>query len=110
MDILGPDGDRRRSARAAGLRSGFAVSHDGKTREACVVGNLSDTGALLMVERPQALDRQIILMIDGEDRRRPARIVWRTEAAVAVSFLGRDSDARDSDGWVFAPEQPSAGA
>jgi hypothetical protein len=36
--------------------------------------------------------------------------VWRTEAAVAVSFLGRDSDARDSDGWVFAPEQPSAGA
>jgi hypothetical protein len=101
MDILGAEGERRAQPRNAGLRSGFAVSHDGRRREACVVGNLSETGALLMVERPDAIDRQLVLLIDGEKRRRPARVVWRTEAAVAVSFLTGAEAGSEADGWVF---------
>ena len=101
MDILGAEGERRAQPRNAGLRSGFAVSHDGRRREACVVGNLSETGALLMVERPDAIDRQLVLLIDGEKRRRPARVVWRTGAAVAVSFLTGAEAGSEADGWVF---------
>lgn len=101
MDILGAEGERRRQPRTGGLRSGFALSHDGRQREACVVGNLSEAGALLMVERPQAIDRQLVLLIDGEERRRPARVVWRTEAAVAVSFLTGAEAGSEADGWVF---------
>jgi hypothetical protein len=105
MDILGPNGERRDVSRSSGLRSGFAVSHDGRAREACVVANLSAGGALLLVENPRAIDRELVLKIDGEQERRPARVVWRNDAAVAISFLTSQTDAGASDGWVFAPDQ-----
>lgn len=105
MDVLGSKGERRDAARAASLRSGFALSHDGQQREACVVGNLSESGALLMVERPSAIGSEILLLIDGEKNRRPARVVWRTEAAVAVSFVTCENRSSQNDGWVFAPGQ-----
>ncbi len=105
MDILGPNGERRDVARSGGMKSGFAVSHDGQSREACVVSNLSAGGALLLVENPRLIDRELILKIDGEQVRRPARVVWRTDAAVAISFLTGAADASVSDGWVFAPNQ-----
>lgn len=108
MDILGPEGERRTKSRKGGMKSGFAVSHDGKVREACVVANLSDSGALLLVERPRAIDRELVVMIDGENQRRPAHVVWRTEAAVAVSFLTGHDDARAASGWVFAPAAANA--
>jgi hypothetical protein len=104
MDILGQEGDRRHAARQTGLKSGFALSHDGTRRDACVVTNMSGSGALLLVEQPRQIDQQLILLIDGEKQRRAARVVWRTEAAVAVSFLNADQD-ETTDGWVFAPAE-----
>ena len=80
MDILGQEGERRDVQRQTGLKGGFALSHDGTKRDACV------------------------LLIDGEKERRAARVVWRTEAAVAVSFLTADQDD-SADGWVFAPAE-----
>jgi hypothetical protein len=65
---------------------------------------MSGSGALLLVEQPRQIDQQLILLIDGEKQRRAARVVWRTEAAVAVSFLNADQD-ETTDGWVFAPAE-----
>jgi hypothetical protein len=66
MDILGQEGDRRHAARQTGLKSGFALSHDGTRRDACVVTNMSGSGALLLVEQPRQIDQQLILLIDGK--------------------------------------------
>jgi hypothetical protein len=104
MDILGQEGERRDAQRQTGLKSGFALSHDGTKRDACVVTNMSRSGALLLVEQPRDIDQQLVLLIDGEKERRAARVVWRTEAAVAVSFLTADQDD-SADGWVFAPAE-----
>lgn len=104
MDILGQEGERRDAQRQTGLKSGFALSHDGTKRDACVVTNMSRSGALLLVEQPRDIDQQLVLLIDGENERRAARVVWRTEAAVAVSFLTADQDD-SADGWVFAPAE-----
>jgi hypothetical protein len=104
MDILGEEGERRDAQRQTGLKSGFALSHDGTKRDACVITNMSHSGALLLVEQPRDIDQQLVLLIDGEKQRRAARVVWRTEAAVAVSFLTADQDD-SADGWVFAPAE-----
>ena len=108
LDILGNEGERRKNGRDKNMRSGVALSHDGQSREACVIANLSDTGALLLVEKPGDIDNQLVVVIDGEKQRRPARVVWRTEAAVAVSFLTATGEESAGTGWVFAPSQQPA--
>lgn len=104
MDILGSDGDRRGSGRDSGFKSGVVVSLDGSTRDACVVANMSETGALLLVERPEQLEDQLVLRIDGDESHRAARIVWRTTASVSVSFLDKETNDAAREGWIFAPD------
>lgn len=100
--------ERRSCKREGGLKSGFATSVDGAQREACVVGNLSASGALLLVENSDAIPEDIILLIDGEKNRRPAHIVWRRHNAVAVSFITRENTKNNDTGWIFPPAAISA--
>ncbi len=97
-----PD-ERRAALRTVKLLSGVATSIDGSEREACVVGNLSNSGALLMVERSDKVPDDLVLIIDGEKVRRPAHVVWRRPNTVAVSFITRQTDGASKD-WVFPPE------
>ena len=104
MDILGQVEDRRSKARAKVLKSGNAVSVDGTRREACVIDNLSATGALLFVEQPEQVPEDLVLVIDGENSKRPAHVVRRDKGTVAVSFLTRKTAKTTDDGWVFPPD------
>ncbi len=105
MDILGKNADRRNAARKTGLKSGVALSVDGMQREACVVDNFSEAGALLIVEQPELVPEDLVLMIDGQNDRFPAHVLRREKSTVAVSFLTRETtDAANSE-WVFAPDQ-----
>ena len=104
MDILGQVEDRRGTARTHVLKSGIAVTVDGTQREACVIDNLSETGALLFVEQPQQLPEDLVLVIDGENSKRPAHIVRRDKDAVAVSFVTRKTAETADNGWVFPPD------
>jgi len=104
VDILGQVEDRRSKARAKVLKSGNAISVDGTRRDACVIDNLSDSGALLFVEQPEQLPEDLVLMIDGESSKRPAHIVRRDKGAVAVSFLTRKAAGAADNGWVFPPD------
>ncbi len=104
MDILGQVEDRRSKARAKVLKSGNAVSVDGTRREACVIDNLSATGALLFVEQPEQVPEDLVLVIDGENSKRPAHVVRRDKSAVAVSFLTRKTAETTDNGWVFPPD------
>ena len=104
MDILGQVEDRRGTARDKVLKSGVAVTADGTRREACVIDNLSASGALLFVEQPELMPEELILMIDGEDHRRPAHVVRRDKGAVAVSFVTREAAETNDNDWVFPPD------
>lgn len=104
MDILGQVEDRRSKARAKVLKSGNAVSVDGTRREACVIDNLSATGALLFVEQPEQVPEDLVLVIDGENSKRPAHVVRRDKGTVAVSFLTRKTAKTIDNGWVFPPD------
>ncbi|WP_108883552.1 PilZ domain-containing protein [Anderseniella sp. Alg231-50] len=105
LDILGEFEDRRKTARTKVLQSGVALTIDGAQREACVIDNLSETGALLFVERPEQLPDDLILVIDGESNKRPAHVIRRKEDAVAVSFVTRNTAETQDSGWVFPPDQ-----
>lgn len=104
MDILGQVEDRRGTARDKVLKSGVAITADGARREACVIDNLSDTGALLLVEQPELLPEELVLMIDGENHKRPAHVVRRDKGAVAVSFVTKQTAEITDNGWVFPPD------
>jgi hypothetical protein len=104
LDILGEAEERRSTARTHVLKSGITVTVDGTQREACVIDNLSETGALLIVEQPEHLPEDLVLMIDGENSKRPAHIIRRDQGAVAVSFVTKETvETRDND-WVFPPD------
>ncbi|MEO1159771.1 MAG: PilZ domain-containing protein [Pseudomonadota bacterium] len=105
LDILGQHEDRRKTARTKVLQSGVALTIDGAQREACVIDNLSETGALLFVEQPDQLPDDLILMIDGESNKRPAHVIRRSEGTVAVSFVTKNSAETTDSGWVFPPDQ-----
>ncbi len=104
MDILGQVEDRRGTARNKVLKSGVAVTVDGTQREACVIDNLSDTGALLFVEKPDQLPEELVLVIDGESNKRPAHVVRRDKDCVAVSFVTKQAAESTEAGWVFPPD------
>lgn len=101
---MGEVEDRRDTARSHVLKSGIAVTVDGTQREACVIDNLSATGALLIVEQPEQLPEDLVVMIDGENSKRPAHVIRRDQGAVAVSFVTKETaETRDND-WVFPPD------
>jgi hypothetical protein len=104
VDILGQVEDRRSKARTKALKSGNAISVDGTRREACVIDNLSATGALLFVEQPEQVPEDLVLVIDGENSKRPAHVVRRDKGVVAVSFLTRKTAKTTDNGWVFPPD------
>ena len=103
MDILGSVEDRRSADRVKELRSGVAISVDGTRREPCVVDNLSETGALLIVEQPLQFPGEVVLVIDGEKVRRPAHVTRRHNNTVAVSFVTKQSERNEDGDWVFPP-------
>lgn len=105
MDILGSVENRRSTDRVKVLKSGFAITADGTRRESCVVDNLSETGALLIVEQPQQFPDEVVVIIDGENIRRPAHVTRRHHDSVAVSFVTKQADGTEDSVWVFPPEQ-----
>jgi len=105
VDILGSVENRRDADRVRMLKSGFVITVDGTRRESCVVNNLSESGALLVVEQPKQLPDELIVIIDGENVRRPAHITRRHRDSVAVSFVTKQANSTKDSGWVFPPEQ-----
>jgi hypothetical protein len=107
MDVLGKEDERRQAQRAVVLLSGSAATVDALDREACIVRNVSDDGALLQVHAPERIPDEVLLVIDGDHTRKPARVVRRDDHTVAVRFISNGSE-EDSGDWIFPPMQESA--
>jgi hypothetical protein len=52
----------------------------------CIVRNLSDTGALIMVGHTNYLPETLVLVIPELDVKRSARIKWRRARSVGLAF------------------------
>jgi hypothetical protein len=58
----------------------------GRARRACVIRNLSDTGARLEVNTVVGIPNSFDLLVEGH-RRQPCRVVWRALKEIGVQFV-----------------------
>jgi hypothetical protein len=64
------------------------VRPDGSSLGACVMADLSATGARLQVEQPAALPDEFILLLSHAGQlRRKCAVTWRAETEVGVKFF-----------------------
>ena len=52
----------------------------------CVVRNLSDTGACLIVESPLGVPNRFDLVVNGERDARKCTVAWRSDKKIGVAF------------------------
>jgi hypothetical protein len=90
--------DRRGSPRKRILKGGLTGWPNGDS-SACIVHNLSDTGAQLQIPGP--LPKTFNLVIDGELVSRSCCVIWRNANRVGVRFEGQ----REIVGLVSSFEQ-----
>lgn len=78
--------EKRKSQRHRTLKGGtIAFRQLGATID-CVVRNLSDSGALLVVTSPLGVPDRFELVVQADQSVRQCRVVWRTERQIGVAF------------------------
>jgi PilZ domain len=75
----------RRAAQRRRVLKGGSIEFDGRT-VACVLRNISATGAALQVERWLCIPHQFKLNIPFDEIRQDCRVVWRKEALIGLAF------------------------
>lgn len=77
--------DRRRTMR----RNVNLLAHivvDESSFVDCLVRNISDTGAMVMVRKSDLLPKEFLLIIPSEEFTRRVRIKWRRTKSIGVAF------------------------
>lgn len=88
MDDSGEE--RRRSPRRHVLKNARIILDDGNAI-ACIVRNLSQSGALISLSEGGFVPNEFELSIDGENTRQSARAVWKRDGSMGVTFDLRSS-------------------
>lgn len=82
--------DRRRTARSRVFLAGAIAGRDGQVARACVVRDLSATGAHLAVDEPSGAPDEVALSLGPGGEVRRARVVWRGPSTVGIAFEAAD--------------------
>ncbi len=82
--------ERRTHGRSRDFALGTIIGGEQRLALDCVVRDISDGGALLLMDEPRRAPT--VLRLTLGDGTRLARIVWRSEAAIAVAFAVPDVD------------------
>ncbi|WP_237476739.1 PilZ domain-containing protein [Lichenibacterium dinghuense] len=77
--------ERRKHGRTRDFAAGTIAYGRGPATMDCVVRNASEGGALLLLDEPERAP--VRMELATREGVRPARIVWRGESAVGVTFL-----------------------
>jgi hypothetical protein len=85
--------NRRRAQRVRTFKGGRIILNRGYSVFDCLVRNLSETGAMLVLSDPFGVPSHFDLEMDAAKARRPCTVRWRTDTAVGVSFDDADSIA-----------------
>lgn len=79
--------ERRKTQRMRTYLGGEVVFNQQCPAQDCLVRNLSQNGAKLTFSEPAQIPAQFNLTIHKNSESRRARIIWRGEKEVGVSFL-----------------------
>ena len=80
--------ERRANTRDSVSREGALICADRPALD-CVVGNISDAGACMMVADDVVLPEDFALTYEGETH--PCTLVWRHDGRIGVRFAGAPS-------------------
>jgi hypothetical protein len=78
--------EKRRSGRHKTLKGARIAFHDDHAAIQCIVRNLSDTGACLVVESLTGIPDTFHLIFDGQESDRQCRVIWRRSDRLGVEF------------------------
>ena len=81
--------DRRGAARVEWYSPAIIYDRDGLFGRRCVVSNLSNGGARLIVAQPDFVPDECTLKITADSGLRRCYVVWRTDEALAIKFRNR---------------------
>jgi hypothetical protein len=82
-----PDRPERRAAHRRRVFKGAVLTFNGLGAFEAVARNLSEKGAMLAFGETTGVPMAFDLAISGEERKRPARIRWRSLNTVGVEFV-----------------------
>jgi PilZ domain len=78
--------EKRQSPRARTLKGG-SILFDLAPAIDCIIRNLSETGAMLTVERAAGIPEEFTLLIKPELIKRNCRVIWRKIDRIGVLFV-----------------------
>ena len=82
--------NKRRSPRKPIERHVWIDREDGSALIECVLGNMSDTGAKLILKAPQEFSGQFVLRLSKDGRvARKCRVAWASANEIGVAFVAR---------------------
>jgi hypothetical protein len=81
-------GEKRRSPRKHLRYPGEIDIGDGSALRKCLLSDISDTGARVMIEKPDEIPDKVMLLL-GHERgaRRRCKVVWREDKQIGLEFL-----------------------
>jgi PilZ domain len=87
--------ERRRAKRTAVQTRGMIYTSEGKPLVACVLHDVSPTGAKLAIAKEIALPKSFVLSLSrGGQVRRECTLAWQFSVVVGVRFADLNADER----------------
>jgi hypothetical protein len=78
--------EHRQAVRSRVLRGATISLHHVGTIAQCMVRNLSDSGACLVVRDPVGVPNEFDLTLEREKASRPCRVIWREQNKIGAEF------------------------
>lgn len=87
-ELITPQPERRQEQRHRVLKGALVIFGKHTQVFDCLVRNLSDKGAKLVLESTLGIPKTFELLIFSEGRIAPAAMVWRTEKEIGAQITG----------------------
>lgn len=93
--------DRRKNFRIEWNSPACLYDRNGRFGRACIVSNLSNGGARIVVAEPETVSDICVLRITSHSPLRKCHVVWRTKEAIGVQFA--ETSRRTRSALVRSP-------
>lgn len=98
----GTEGKKKQRAERHDCKQfGTLISPCGNFTAPCLVLNQSKTGALVEVEWADDIGDDLMLVVDGDKYRRPARVAWRDSFQLGIEFILQTDTPENRANWIL---------